>query len=913
MPALKITGMYKILKAFLFTALMAGGWSNSALASNLDTIPEPVSVDPKLLELATQTVPQEYTIRRITVSGHKTLDAPIIVSISGLSSGDKLMIPGSDNFAKAIQNLWKQNLLSDIAIYYTKVDGSEIDIEIAITERPRLSNYTFKGVKKSEEEDLVAKAGLVKSRVVTENVKKTAVENIRKHYIEKAFLNVEVNLEERPDPSAPNLVFLVFNIKKGKKIKVNEINFYGNEAVNDLKLKKQMKGTKEMARLTLSPTEVKSSFGVNKHQTFKEFIKSKGYFYPSKIRDFLDPYFKFKFFSSAKFDNKKYEEDKEKVLAYYNSQGYRDAVIAGEDTSYDSKGNINLNLKINEGRKYYFGDIVWKGNTKYSDSILNYLLGIRKGDIYNVDVLNKKLGKQLSPEGGDISGLYMDDGYLFFQVDPIETAVYNDTIDFEIRMREGPQATIKNVTIAGNDKTKEYVIRRELRTVPGEKFSRSDLIRSTRELSQLGYFNPEKINPGVVPDYENGTVDINWVVEEKSSDQLELSAGWGGGIGLTGTLGVTFNNFSAKNLFKKSAWDPLPQGDGQKLSLRVQSNGKYFQSYNFSFTEPWLGGKKRNSLTVSGFYTKYSAGVNADGINRYLITRGAVVALGKQLRWPDDYFSLIYSLNFTQYKLRDYPGLIPNLSDGLSTNLSLKIALNRSSIDQPLFPTKGSSFMMSGQFTPPYSLFRDASKDANPYKFVEFHKWRFTGEWYVPIGRATGAEHNKQFVFRAAAKFGFMGRYNNKLEISPFERFQLGNSGLTNNFGVLGYDIIAHRGYPVYENSNPKINPDENVQQASQFFTIFNKYTFELRYPFSLNPSSTIYGLAFFEAANGWYNFKEYNPFRLRRSVGVGMRFYLPMFGLLGFDYGVGLDRLNGTNRLRDASSFTFMLGFEPE
>lgn len=360
----------------------------------------------------------------------------------------------------------------------------------------------------------------------------------------------------------------------------------------------------------------------------------------------------------------------------------------------------------------------------------------------------------------------------------------------------------------------------------------------------------------------------------------------------------------------------MPQGDGQKLSLRVQSNGRFFQSYNASFTEPWLGGKRRNSFTISAFYTKYSGGstydVNNSLVDRTLITRGGSLALGKQLRWPDDYFSLVYSLNFTQYKLNNYP-ILAGFDNGLSTNISFRVALNRSSVDAPLYPTKGSNILLSAQFTPPYSLFKDPSKNKNPYEFVEFHKWRTTAEWYVPIGRAGGADHNKQFVFKAAAKFGFMGRYSSKLEISPFERFQLGNSGLTNNYGVLGYDIIAHRGYPVYENSDPKINPDGNVQQASQFFTIFNKYTFELRYPFSLNPSSTIYGLAFFEAANGWYNFKEYNPFRLRRSIGVGMRFYLPMFGLLGFDYGIGLDRINGSNRLRDASSFTFMLGFEPE
>jgi outer membrane protein insertion porin family len=409
-------------------------------------------------------------------------------------------------------------------------------------------------------------------------------------------------------------------------------------------------------------------------------------------------------------------------------------------------------------------------------------------------------------------------------------------------------------------------------------------------------------------------------VEEKSSDQLELSAGWGGGIGLTGTLGVSFNNFSIKNILNKSSWDPLPTGDGQKLSLRVQSNGRAFRSYNFSFTEPWLGGKKRNSFTVSLYSTKYSNAYDPftglysrkAGDTAYLKTLGVSIALGKQLKWPDDYFTFVSSLNLTQYKLKNYPNLFPGLSNLTATNVSIKLALSRSSINQPIFPTSGSTFTFSGQFTPPYSLIdKSIATSDNPYRFPEFHKWRVNGEWYVPIGRPMGADKSKQFVLKAAAKFGFMGRYNNQLDFSPFERFQVGDAGLTNNFGLLGYDIIAHRGYPVYDNSDPKVNPDQ--QQANKFFTIFNKYTLELRFPFSTNPSSTIYGLTFFEAANGWYDYKDYNPFRLRRSAGVGARFFLPMFGLLGFDYGVGFDRLKPGGTLKDASRFTFMLGFEPE
>jgi len=464
-----------------------------------------------------------------------------------------------------------------------------------------------------------------------------------------------------------------------------------------------------------------------------------------------------------------------------------------------------------------------------------------------------------------------------------------------------------------------------LRTIPGEKFSRSDVIRTNREIAQLGYFNQEKINPNIVPNQEDGTVDINWGVEEKSSDQLELSAGWGGGIGLTGTLGVSFNNFSIRNIFKKSSWDPLPTGDGQKLSVRVQSNGRAFRSYNASFTEPWLGGKKRNSLTFSAASTKYSNSYDyrtgtyskAAGDTSFLKSLSFSVALGKQLHWPDDFFTLVYQLNYTQYNLKNYPGFFrlsdgTNLSNGKSNNISIKVSLSRSSVDQPLFPRSGSAFTLSGQFTPPYSVFdKSLVTSTNPYKFVEFHKWRFNGEWYVPLSRATGEDRNKQFILKVAAKYGFMGRYNPKLDYSPFERFQLGDAGLSNNYGILGYDIISQRGYPIYTSSDPKINPDQN--STSQFFIMFNKYVAEVRYPFSTNPSSTIYGLAFFEAANGWYNYKDYNPFQLRRSVGVGMRFFLPMFGLLGFDYGIGLDRLTPGTGLKGAAKFTFLLGFEPE
>jgi outer membrane protein insertion porin family len=897
---------------FIFTSLLT--------QAQTDTVPA-VSLNPALQDIYNSKYPKEYTIAGITVTGAKSFDQNLVVSISGLAVGDKVMIPGTDVFSKAIAKLWKQSLVSNVDIFLTKLEGSNLFIELNITERPRLLSYKFVGIKKGEKDDLETKVGLAKDRVLSENMKLSAVEAIQKFYSGKGYRNVTINMQEEPVAGVSNAVALTFFINKGNKVKINSVNFSDNASIEDGKLKKQMKGTKEMTRITLFPEKIQSPYGEDtlKSQRFRDYMKDVGYLSPTKTKDILDPYFRLKILSSSKFNETKYGEDKERVLSYYNARGFRDALLVADTQFYDTKGNLNIDIKVKEGRKYYFGNIDWKGNTKYSDSILNVLLGIKKGDIYNIESLNKRLGKQLSAEGGDIGSLYMDDGYLFFRVEPVETAVYNDTIDFEIRMTEGPQAVYGNITVSGNDKTKDYVILRELRTITGEKFSRADIIRTQRELSQLGFFNPETITPNVVPNADNGTVDINWQVEEKSADQLELSAGFGGGIGLTGTLGVTFNNFSIKNITKKSSWDPLPSGDGQRLSARIQSNGRAYRSYNFSFTEPWLGGKKRNSFSISYFNTKYSNAFDiygqyckSCGDTSYVKTVGFGVSLGKQLKWPDDYFNLIYSLNVQQYKLKNYNNIFRGISTGNSTNISLKLTLLRNSAGpNPIFPTSGSNFLLSGQFTLPYSALGITSPTDNQYRLPEFHKWRFNGEWYVPIGKAKGADKNKQFILKAAAKYGFIGRYSSKLGISPFERFQVGDAGLSNTQALLGYDIIAHRGYPVYSNSNPRINPDGI--QPSEFFTIFNKYTVELRYPFSTSASSTIYGLAFFEAANGWYDFKNYNPFKLRRSAGVGMRFFLPMFGLLGFDYGVGFDRYDANSGLKGAAKFTFMLGQEPE
>ncbi|RBL93770.1 BamA/OMP85 family outer membrane protein [Chitinophaga flava] len=896
-------------------------------AQQKDTVP-PVQppANPPAVSPLSMGAPQQYEIADITVAGTQYLDKSLLLSLSGLSVGDKVVYPGGDQFTKAIQSLWSQRLFADVTIYVTKIEDGKIWLEIGLIEMPRISSFSFKGIKKSEADDITTKSGLRKGTVVTPSIKQNVIGVVHKYYADKGFGNATVKIEERKDTGQVNSMGLVFFVNKGQKVRIEDINFVGNYNIADSRLKKKMKGTKERTRITLYPNTQRVY--VDSLSKPDDFWQTYGYLQPTRALEKLDPYFRFKLFSSAKFNEGKYIEDKGKIVSYYNSKGYRDALIL-KDTTYKSPSqNLNIDLAISEGKKYYFGDITWKGNTRYSDSILTRILGIKKGDVYNLELLEKRLGKQMSQEGGDITGYYMDYGYLFFQIDPVEIGIRGDTIDYEIRLREGPQATIKEVRIAGNEKTNEHVIRRELRTIPGEKFSRADLIRSNREIANLGFFNPEKIGMNPVPNVADGTVDIDYTVEEKANDQLELSAGWGGYIGLTGTLGVTFNNFSLRNIFRKETWDPLPSGDGQKLSVRVSSNGKAYRSYNFSFTEPWLGGKKRNQFSVSFYssyqnpyaYSNYYQNVynqNTTTTDGHFKVLGASVSLGKQLKWPDDFFTLIYSVNYQQYKLKNYNYFgIAGFDNGTSNNLNLKFTLARSSVDQQIFPRSGSNFMLSAQYTPPYSLFnpqKDYTKEpiTTQFNFIEYQKYRFNAEWYVPLSRPMGSD-NKTFVLKVAAKFGYITSYNNRTTLSPFGRFELGGDGLS-NFAIYDRDIISQRGYPVYYTSNPSVNPENGQPQGYQGFTVFNKYVMELRYPFSLNPSSTIFGLAFLEAANGYRDMKEYNPFQLRRSAGIGMRFYLPMFGLLGFDYGIGFDRIQPGGGLKDAAKFTFMLGFEPE
>ena len=763
--------------------------------------------------------PDEYIIAGVTVSGITDLDQDLLLAVAGLSIGEKVVLPNDDGIARAIRNLMKQELFADVAIEVTNTAGNKIFLNIAIEERPRLSKYGFRGIKKGEATELRTKLNLTTNKVVTEATKKDAVVRIKKHFVDKGFGRTTVTVTQRPDTARKNTTILVFHINKGSKTHINQINIVGNEAAEDGKLKGTFRSTKEMTRITLHPQEDEPVYADNEKEP--NYLSNFGFLSLSKTLEKIDPYFRFKLFASSKFNQEKYEADKQAMIGYYNSLGYRDAQIA-DDTVYSVKsGNLNVDIKVNEGRRYYFGDIVWKGNTKYSSEELSARLGIKRGDVYNQDLLDARIGRAQSPDGAeDIGSLYMNDGYLFFNIEPTETSVIGDTINYELRITEGSQATIGLVNIYGNDRTNEHVIRRELYTLPGNKFSREDIIRSQRQIATLGFFDAEKISILPKPHPENGTVDIDYTVVEKSSDQLQLSAGFGGGVKFYGNVGITFNNFSLRNIFRPRYWDPLPIGDGQKLSLNYSSNGQYYNSLNASFTEPWLGGKKPNALTTNIVYSKYAtalASSTTDASNIRVL--GGGVSLSKRLKWPDDNFVLTYGFNYQNFKLTNYSlggGDLQNFNNGSSNNLYFKIVLARYSLDQPLYPRGGSNINFTFQFTPPYSSFNN--KDYNnevtseKYKWIEYHKYRFTADWYKQIAG--------NLVFKLSTKYGFMGYYDKTIGYSPFERFQLGGDGLSGNQFFVGKDIISQRGYEIYQSNA----------------VIFNKYVAEIRYPLSLSP-----------------------------------------------------------------------------
>ena len=793
--------------------------------------------------------PQIFEVGGIIVKGANHLNEKTLIAISELNIGENIKIPG-DAITNAIKKLWDQGLFSDVSISIDKKINNSIFLSINLKEHARLSQFKFKGKKisKSDITNLKEELKLMRGKVLTQNLIHNSLQKISKYYVNKGFYNVQVGYVTNIDSSVVNGKNLVFNINKGDKMKIKEI---------------YIKGRKKIANDKHSLLNPNDSVYALSNKKIKKSMKD------TKVKNF------WRFWKTSKFIDENWTNDKKNIIEKYNQIGYRDAQIT-HDTSYINDDNtITIEITINEGKPYRFGSIDFIGNSIYSSSFLYQKLGIKEGDIFDQSILNSRLFAD--PEGTDISSLYLDDGYLFFNATPIETSINDNKIDLEIRIYEGEQARISNVKVKGNTKTNDHVIMREIRTRPGDLFKRSDIMRSQRELAQMQYFNAEKFDVKVDPDGVRNEVDITYVVEEKSSDQIQLQGGWGAGR-VVGSLGLSFNNFSTKNFFKKEKWTPLPSGDGQILSLSASSNGIYYQNYNIAFTEPWLGGKKPNSLSVSLYKSISSNGQQGDSRQAIEIA-GLTIGLGKRLKFPDDYFTLYNAINLQQYKLINNQSFF-SFSNGYSNNINYNIKIGRNSTDQLIYPRRGSNFSLSLKITPPYSMFDgiddySSISDQEKYAWIEYYKWKFKSSWFSAF--------SEKLVLNTRVEMGLLGAYNNNLGVAPFERFYVGGDGMSGmGYQFDGRELISLRGY-----SNNSISPQTGA-------TIYSKYTTELRYAVSLNPSSTVYALAFLEAGNAWDSFDNYNPFQVKRSAGFGVRLMLPMIGMMGLDYGWGLDDIVG-------------------
>lgn len=823
--------------------------------------------------------PHQYVLGGIAVTGNSYLDRSVVIMLSDLEIGKKIKIPG-DAITTAIRKLWDQGLFDDIRISANKIEGDTIYLNLFLSEKPRLNKYSFTGIQKSAQDDIKDKINLSKGDVVTEHLLNRTINIIKGHFRDKGYLNTQVTITQQKTGSRSdrkNFVNLLINVKKNKKVKIATINIYGNKVFSDDKVKKALKDTKEQGHFDplrpLGPTVI--------HLT-KDAVTFKFKKFRDDLLDYVLNNYKARIFKSSKFIKDKFEDDLTKIVDAYNKEGYRDAQVVKDSIYTIDKEHIGINIYLSEGPKYYYRSIKWVGNTIYPSKFLSSVLAIKPGDVYNKKLLETNLN--YNDKGFDVSSLYMDNGYLFFNATPVETYVGNDSIDLEIRVHEGKQARIDKVTISGNTKTNDHVVIRELRTKPGQLFSRSDVIRTTRELANLKYFNAQSIKPDIKPNPAKGTVDINYNVEETSADQIELSGGWGYGR-IIGTIGLSFNNFSLRNFFNKKAWKPVPSGDGQKLSIRFQTYGLGYLSWSTSFTEPWLGGKRPNSFTVSYYHSLYSYKDNLTQLQRKFATDGFTVGLGKRLTWPDDYFTLYQSFNVQLYKLQNYSDIF-RVGDGNGNynNINLKFILGRNSIDQPIYPRSGSDLSLSLELTPPYSLFSDKDyaslSEQERYKWIEYYKWKFKSYFYFEVAN--------KLVLATKIKFGFLGAYNNDLGVTPFQRFYLGGDGLSGYNNYDGREIIGMRGY-ANETVTPHYYKDKNIGG-----TIYSRYSLELRYPISLAPTSTIYVQAFFEAGNSWEGSRDFDPFDVKRAAGVGARIYLPMFGMLGLDWAYGFDAIPG-------------------
>ncbi|UWN58252.1 BamA/TamA family outer membrane protein [Alistipes ihumii AP11] len=802
--------------------------------------------------------PKQYIINKVKVSGIKYLDPEVVASISGLTKGDTIMIP-SDYLSSTLKTMWNQRIYSDVQIL-TEPVGDSVNIEIVLRERPRVYDWKIEGVRKGQMSELLETLKLKKGGELSDFVLNSSKDAIRKYFAEKGFYNADVSVRLENDTTLENVVNVFFVVDRKNKVKIGKIDFEGNTALSDRQLRRSFKKTHQKS--------------VN-------------------------------IFKGAKYKEKDYEEDKENLIDFYNSRGYRNATILSDSVYRINDKRLGIALKVDEGNKFYYRNVSWTGNSVYETRQLNDMLGISKGETYDKKTLHKRLGIGKHADYEDmssISSLYQNNGYLFSSIDPGEVVVGEDSIDINVKIFEGKQAKINEVRISGNHRVNDRVIRRELYVRPGELYNRALLMQTIRQLNQMQHFDPEKTSPGIdlVPN-SNELVDISFPLEEVASDKFEISGGWGSNM-FVGSVGVQLNNVSLKNFFKGSEWRPYPHGQNQQLAIRGQTNGSYYKAISLNFTEPWLGGKKPNSLTVGLYYSDETDAYYAwQSGNRHFRTIGVSVGIGRRLSWPDRYFTIYNEISYQAYNLKDWSSFL--VTNGTSNIFALKTVLARNSVDSPIYPRTGSEFSLSLTLTPPYSLFQKNVDYADPnlpdykrYKWIEYHKWQFKAQWYYPL------TNNNKLVLMARAEMGYLGSYN-KNKPSPFEGFDVGGDGMS-GYNVYGVEIVGLRGY-----ENSALTPyTYTADGRADYARAYNKYTMEIRYPFILKPSSTIYGLVFAEGGNAFKSWKEFDPFLIKRSIGVGARIYLPIVGMLGIDWGYGFDKAVGQTE-RSGSQVHFIIG----
>lgn len=802
--------------------------------------------------------PKQYIINKVKVSGIKYLDPEVVASMSGLTKGDTIMIP-SDYLSSTLKTMWNQRIYSDVQIL-TEPVGDSVNIEIVLRERPRVYDWKIEGVRKGQMSELLETLKLKKGSELSDFVLNSSKDAIRKYFAEKGFYNADVSVRLENDTTLENVVNVFFVVDRKNRVKIGKIDFEGNTALSDRQLRRSFKKTHQKS--------------IN-------------------------------IFKGAKYKEKDYEEDKENLIDFYNSRGYRNATILSDSVYRINDKRLGIALKVDEGNKFYYRNVSWTGNSVYETRQLNDMLGISKGETYDKKTLHKRLGIGKHADYEDmssISSLYQNNGYLFSSIDPGEVVVGEDSIDINVKIFEGKQAKINEVKISGNHRVNDRVIRRELYVRPGELYNRALLMQTIRQLNQMQHFDPEKTSPGIdlVPN-SNELVDISFPLEEVASDKFEISGGWGSNM-FVGSVGVQLNNVSLKNFFKGSEWRPYPHGQNQQLAIRGQTNGSYYKAISLNFTEPWLGGKKPNSLTVGLYYSDETDAYYAwQSGNRHFRTIGVSVGIGRRLSWPDRYFTIYNEISYQAYNLKDWSSFL--VTNGTSNIFALKTVLARNSVDSPIYPRTGSEFSLSLTLTPPYSLFQKNVDYADPnlpdykrYKWIEYHKWQFKAQWYYPL------TNNNKLVLMARAEMGYLGSYN-KNKPSPFEGFDVGGDGMS-GYNVYGVEIVGLRGY-----ENSALTPyTYTVDGRADYARAYNKYTMEIRYPFILKPSSTIYGLVFAEGGNAFKSWKEFDPFLIKRSIGVGARIYLPIVGMLGIDWGYGFDKAVGQTE-RSGSQVHFIIG----